>query len=43
MTDVVTFDRNEEKAILEEWFETTQFDAESEGVPPLPADEDDDE
>lgn len=33
----------EEKALLEEWFETVHFDEESEGIPPLKPERDDEE
>jgi hypothetical protein len=36
------FDRAEERELLRDWFETTRFDKEPPGIPPL-APEDDDE
>jgi hypothetical protein len=32
-----------EKELLKQWFETVQFDEESEGIPPLDDEEDDEE
>lgn len=37
--DEITVDR--EKALLAEWFETVAFDEESEGIPPLEPERDD--
>ena len=43
MYEAHTFTREEEEALLSEWFETVQFDEESEGVPALENERDDEE
>jgi len=43
MYEAHTFSREEEEALLQEWFETVHFDIESEGIPPLDPERDDEE
>lgn len=39
----ISFDRDEERSLLEEWFASTSFDVEPEGVPELDPEEDDED
>lgn len=41
MYEAHTFTREEESALLQEWFETTHWDEESEGIPELENERDD--
>ena len=41
MYEAHTFTREEEEALLQEWFETVHFDEESEGIPELDNERDD--
>ena len=43
MYEAHTFTRDEEQALLQEWFETVHWDEESEGVPELDPEIDDEE
>ena len=39
--EAITQSASQEKALLQNWFETVQFDVESEGIPKLAAEDDD--
>lgn len=41
VTTVVKFDRADERTLLDDWFASVSFDVESEGIPPLDPEEDD--
>ncbi len=41
MYEAHTFTRSEEEALLQEWFDTVHFDEESEGIPELDNERDD--
>ena len=41
MYEAHTFTREEEQALLQEWFDTVHFDEESEGIPELDNEHDD--
>lgn len=43
MYEAHTFTRDEEQALLQEWFDTVHFDIESDGIPPLDKERDDEE
>lgn len=43
MIEIEPMSAEEEAALLQEWFETTHFDVESEGIPELDPEDDDEE
>lgn len=43
MIEAKTIDAKEEKELLQEWFDTVQFDEPSKGIPPLEDEIDDEE